>query len=240
MLHLKCSQCGAEYDVDDSLAGAAVECAVCNHKFTITAEAPGGLVDRQPVVAAPVPLAKAAPVAPVVAAPVAPGQAVPAAPVPARHLPPRLRRLANDYQLLQQVFHGSSHVRINRVEGDPPTRYEIALHLPGVERVVNGEPVLRDDHLVEIVLTSTCPRTAPMCRMLTPIFHPNIEPAVICIGDHWTAAERLCDLVVRIGEMIQYQSYNNRSPLDGEAAMWADLHEADLPVGTIDLMADWA
>jgi ubiquitin-protein ligase len=72
--------------------------------------------------------------------------------------------------------------------------------------------------------------------MLTPIFHPNIEPAVICIGDHWTAGERLCDLVVRIGEMITYQSYNIKSPLDGEAAMWADLNNALLPVDKTDLM----
>ena len=66
--------------------------------------------------------------------------------------------------------------------------------------------------------------------MLTPIFHPNIEPATICVGDHWTAGERLVDLVVRIGEMIAYQAYNVKSPLDGEAAMWADLHVRDLPV----------
>jgi hypothetical protein len=62
--------------------------------------------------------------------------------------------------------------------------------------------------------------------MLTPCFHPNIEPATICVGDHWTAGERLVDLVVRIGEMITYQAYNIKSPLDGEAAMWADLHAA--------------
>jgi ubiquitin-protein ligase len=66
--------------------------------------------------------------------------------------------------------------------------------------------------------------------MLTPCFHPNIEPATICVGDHWTAGERLVDLVVRIGELITYQAYNIKSPLDGEAAMWADLHTRELPV----------
>ena len=66
--------------------------------------------------------------------------------------------------------------------------------------------------------------------MLTPIFHPNIDPATICVGDHWTAGERLVDLAVRIGEMIAYQAYNIQSPLDAEAAMWADLNAAKLPV----------
>ena len=37
-------------------------------------------------------------------------------------------------------------------------------------------------------------------------------------------------LVVRIGEMIAYQAYNIKSPLDGEAAMWADLNQSELPI----------
>lgn len=65
--------------------------------------------------------------------------------------------------------------------------------------------------------------------MLTPIFHPNFDPSIICMGDHWTAAEKLADLVVRIGEMIAYQAYNIKSPLDGEAAMWADLNQSAFP-----------
>ena len=65
--------------------------------------------------------------------------------------------------------------------------------------------------------------------MLTPVFHPNIDPATICVGDHWTAGERLVDLAVRIGEMIAYQAYNIQSPLDAEAAMWADLNQQASP-----------
>jgi hypothetical protein len=65
--------------------------------------------------------------------------------------------------------------------------------------------------------------------------HPNFDPTTICVGDHWTAAERLVDLVVRIGEMIAYQAYNVKSPLDGEAAMWADLNQHRLPIDKRDL-----
>lgn len=66
-------------------------------------------------------------------------------------------------------------------------------------------------------------------------FHPNIEPTAICVGDHWTASERLTDLVIRIGEMIAYQAYNIKSPLDGEAAMWVDLNRGGLPTDTRDI-----
>jgi ubiquitin-protein ligase len=65
--------------------------------------------------------------------------------------------------------------------------------------------------------------------MLTPVYHPNIDPSHVCVGDHWTAGERLVDLVVRIGEMLAYQAYNIRSPLDAHAAMWADLNPDKLP-----------
>ena len=82
----------------------------------------------------------------------------------------------------------------------------------------------------QIKLIADYPRMGPQCKMLTPIFHPNIEPASICVGDHWTAGERLVDLAVRIGEMITYQAYNIKSPLDGEAAMWADLNMRNLPI----------
>jgi ubiquitin-protein ligase len=88
---------------------------------------------------------------------------------------------------------------------------------------------------VEIKWTGDYPRTKPMCRMLTPIFHPNIDTATICVGDHWTAGERLADLVIRIGEMLAYQAYNIQSPLDAEAAMWADLNKAALPLDTRNL-----
>src|SRR6202035_1846475 len=100
----------------------------------------------------------------------------------------------------------------------------------GLDRGKKNQPVPRERHLVEIQLTSEYPRISPKCKMLTPIFHPNIDPATICVGDHWAAGERLVDLVIRIGEMIGYQAYNIKSPLDGEAAMWADLHTAELPI----------
>ena len=55
------------------------------------------------------------------------------------------------------------------------------------------------------------------------------------VGDHWTAGERLVDLIIRIGQMLAYQDYNIKSPLNGEAAMWADLNPKKLPVDSQNL-----
>ena len=121
------------------------------------------------------------------------------------------------------------------MEGSPPEKYRLEYHVRGLMRGPGGTPVVREEHLAEIQLTREYPRQSPKCKMLTPIFHPNIEPAAICVGDHWTAGERLLDLIVRIGELIAYQAYNIKSPLDGEAAMWADQNSRLLPVDNREL-----
>jgi ubiquitin-protein ligase len=114
--------------------------------------------------------------------------------------------------------------------------YELEYFVKGLERIPGRkDPIERNYHLAEIRLISDYPRLSPQCKMLTPIFHPNIEPASICVGDHWTAGERLVDLAIRIGELISYQAYNIKSPLDGEAAMWADLNTRNLPIDTRNL-----
>jgi ubiquitin-protein ligase len=165
---------------------------------------------------------------------------IPTVVMPRPRLPVRTRRLLADAEQMRQTFAGSSLIRVFPEAGDPPERYRVEYHVRGLAPGPDGKPVSRDQHVVEIQLTSEYPRAAPKCKVLTPIFHPNIDPTTVCVGDHWAAGERLADLVVRIGEMIAYQAYNIKSPLDGEAAMWADLNQKRLPIDTRDLRAEEA
>jgi ubiquitin-protein ligase len=71
--------------------------------------------------------------------------------------------------------------------------------------------------------------------MLTPVFHPNIDPQKICIGDHWNAGQSLAQLIIRIAEIISFQSYNTKSPLNARAAAWAEQHMDQLPLEKGDL-----
>ena len=121
-------------------------------------------------------------------------------------------------------------IQLRSAEGELPELYEVEYAIEGLEESKGGKPQRRKNHLARIQLTADYPRLSPVCKMMTPIFHPNIDAATICIGDHWTAGERLVDLAVRIGEMIAYQAYNVKSPLNAEAAMWADLHQGELPI----------
>ncbi|MGB7156577.1 MAG: ubiquitin-conjugating enzyme E2 [Tepidisphaeraceae bacterium] len=148
---------------------------------------------------------------------------------PAGMVPMRTRRLLADAEQMKSTFRDFEPIQIVSSDGDPPDLYRIAYHVKSLEPGRDGRPAPRGQHTVEIQLTRDYPRVAPKCKLLTPIFHPNIDPTTICIGDHWTAGERLADLVIRIGEMLAYQAYNIKSPLDGEAAMWADLHADKLP-----------
>jgi LSD1 subclass zinc finger protein len=149
----------------------------------------------------------------------------------------RLRRLQSDYEKLQDYVRRHARVRLVAAEGDPPERYQIEYHVRSL-RQVNGELEYVKTHRVEIFLPGSYPRMPPQCRMLTPIFHPNIAPHAICIGDHWSAGEPLWNTVMRIGEMIAYQSYNVKSPLNGEAARWVSENLDELPLDSVSMLAE--
>jgi len=105
-------------------------------------------------------------------------------------------------------------------------------------RMVGGELQDAQSHLVEVTLPLNYPRTPPQCRMLSPVFHPNIAPHAICVGDHWGAGESLESIIIRIGEMLAYQSYNVKSPLNGEAARWVEENKHRVPLDKVSLLPE--
>jgi ubiquitin-protein ligase len=121
-------------------------------------------------------------------------------------------------------------IEISGTAGMPPEIYRFTYHIKGLYVAENGEILERNVHVLEANLSLGYPRRAPQCRMLTPVFHPNFNESMACIGDFWAAAEGLDDLVIRIGRMIAYQEYNTKSPLNGLAARWAAQNANLLPV----------
>lgn len=150
----------------------------------------------------------------------------------------RLRRLKADYDKMCAFFSAKTRIHVLKTLGNPPEKYQVELLVTSLQKdLVTQQLKQHNAFLAEIVLTASYPRLAPQCRMLTPVFHPNIAPHAICIGDYWAAGESLPNLVVRIAEMLAYQSYNLKSPLNGEAAKWAAQHEDDLPLDRADFAA---
>lgn len=148
---------------------------------------------------------------------------------------PRLFRLIADSQEVATAFANHPRIKVVRTEGNPPEKYEIEFNVVGLvptpaEGIQSGSV-----HRAEIWLSLDYPRRPPFCRMLTPVFHPNIDPQKICIGDHWAAGQSLVQLITQIAEMISYQSYNVKSPLNAKAAAWAEENESQLPLEKVDL-----
>lgn len=149
----------------------------------------------------------------------------------------RLRRLQADHDNLVQYVKQHPRLRLIQAEGDPPERYQIEYRIKSLRQIDDDLKEIKS-HLVEISLPRNYPRTPPLCRMLTPVFHPNIAPHAICVGDHWSAGEPLKSIVARIGEMLAYQSYNVKSPLNGEAARWVEQNLDQLPLDKVSLLVE--
>lgn len=149
----------------------------------------------------------------------------------------RLRRLQADYENLLDYIRRHPRLRLIQTAGEPPEQYQVEYRIKSLRQVGDDLQPIKS-HIVEISLPRNYPRTPPQCRMLTPVFHPNIAPHAICVGDHWSAGEPLKSIVARIGEMLAYQSYNVKSPLNGEAARWVEQHLEELPLDNVSLLVE--
>lgn len=153
----------------------------------------------------------------------------------------RMRRLMSDYAQIKKDFAGHKNIIVTPMGGDPPEQYHVTYFVNGIYLLPDGRVEQLGRHEVEITLHADYPRYKPVCRILTPIWHPNFRDGQICIGDIWGAGESLTDIIVNIGDMIQYKSWNSYSPLSAEAAQWAIENKHMFPVGNINLnITDYA
>jgi ubiquitin-protein ligase len=142
----------------------------------------------------------------------------------------RLRRLTSDYEKVSKFFYGNPYVKVKVLEGNPPYKYMVTYNLKGLEPG-SPSPKTRETHEVEIYLSQDYPRETPVCKMKTPHFHPNIYASndEICLGI-WVPGEGLVNLIVWIGMLIQYQSYNLNSPANSTAKDWAQVNKSKFPI----------
>lgn len=153
----------------------------------------------------------------------------------------RERRLMSDYEQVRKDFAGHKNIIVTPVGDEPPEKYNITYFVNGIYLLPDGKIETLGRHEVEITLHADYPRYKPICKINTPIWHPNFRDGQICIGDIWGAGESLSDIIINIGDMIQYKSWNSFSPLSADAAQWAMENKHLFPVGNIELnIADYA
>ncbi|HEY9207223.1 MAG TPA: ubiquitin-conjugating enzyme E2 [Candidatus Methanoperedens sp.] len=153
----------------------------------------------------------------------------------------RSRRLEKDYESMKELILKSPFMEFIAF-GTPPERYVVLFRCKGLVWKSDA-PAFSNHHLVEIYLGSEYPTRQPYVKWLTPIFHPNIlgsdhryNPGKVCLGK-WAPSISLGDLCIKLAEMIQYKNYDTKSPLNTQAAVWADENAHHLPVDKRDLSA---
>lgn len=148
----------------------------------------------------------------------------------------RETRLRNDYRAVRELVERSDFIQVVSVDGDPPDRYRIRFTCRGVENVrSNDTPVIRESHEVMVYLHADYPLKQPQLKWLTPIFHPNIHvTGAVCIGAWWPA-KTLDELLLNLGEMVQYKNLGPKDPMNSKAAAWALRNKRLFPIDKRDL-----
>jgi ubiquitin-protein ligase len=147
---------------------------------------------------------------------------------------PRLRRLANDYQEIRLRFDGHPYIQIQALGPVPAEKYRVIYKVPSLRLNPSSQPIVMNVTVVDFTLPINYPKEKPHAVALEPVFHPNFGEYV-CIADFWSPAQKLSDIILDVGEMLQWQKYNIKSPLNAVAADWAVRHKEDLPVGDKNL-----
>lgn len=149
-------------------------------------------------------------------------------------LSPRQTRLNNEYEALRARFDGHPYVIVQPIGTLPPEHYRVIYKVPSLRLDASNRPIISEQTVVDFKLPLNYPREKPHAVALERVFHPNFGDYV-CIADFWSPSQKLVDIILDVGEMLQWQKYNIQSPLDAVAADWANKHINDLPVGNVDL-----
>lgn len=145
----------------------------------------------------------------------------------------RERRLLTDREKMQALQLSSDLIHVSEISPDCD-RYKVSFCCRGLIWMPGAlAPSISANHRCEIYLHLNYPRTPPQVVWLTQIFHPNILPPQqnggVCIG-HWSPAETLDQLCIRLAEMVQMKNFNVNDPLNPTAANWARANISKFPV----------
>lgn len=150
---------------------------------------------------------------------------------------PRLRRLKADWQKIRELDRRSNLIHVESTAGSPPEKYVILYTCKGISKLSKNQykPVYSSRHRIEIVLPADYPFSRsgnmPLARYIEgSAWHPNIyADGTICFGK-WHVGRSLDELVLEIGEIIQYKNCFPGDAANLEAASWARENEHLFPV----------
>jgi Ubiquitin-conjugating enzyme len=164
----------------------------------------------------------------------------------ARQLDPLEQRLAREHMLVEALCDSHASISYKLIHPDqlPPRDYRITFYPLSTIVAVDADmlPIFADKHMMEIHLPASYPAEAPICYMVSEVWHPNIQSEEglyqgrICgntegFGTHFS----LDDLILRIESMLKYEIYHAELrfpyPEDENVARW--VREYAEPLGIV-------
>lgn len=142
-------------------------------------------------------------------------------------------QLAEVFKQVENYFQGHPVISIKPTKGDPPDQYTITYTMSGLQQDSDGEIVESTKHIVELSIPFGFPHFPPSCKPKSEIFHPDFDPAAICLGDVWEQDASLANIILYIGKMINGESFSSKNAFNDEAATWYQENSNRFPLTPI-------
>ncbi len=142
------------------------------------------------------------------------------------------KQLEAIHQEISERFSGDPVISVTPLDGDPPEKYEITYKTTGLYKDDSGTVQERDSHTITISIPFGFPHFPPSCKPKSSIFHPDFDPAAICIGEFWEKDRSISELISHLGQMISGNVYSTSNAFNEEAAKWYQDNRSKLPFAT--------
>lgn len=142
-------------------------------------------------------------------------------------------QLTEVYKQVESYFKGHPVIEVQPTKGDPPDQYTITYAMTGLEQSPDGSIVESSIHIVELSIPFGFPHFPPSCKPKSNIFHPDFDPAAICLGDVWEQDASLANIILYIGKMINGEAFSSKNAFNDEATTWYKENGTRFPLNAI-------
>ncbi len=136
------------------------------------------------------------------------------------------------YAEIQKEFANDPDITVKPTAGDPPNQYEVTYAIPSTIKDPEGNVIIGNQHTISIIIPFGFPHFSPSCKPLSPIFHPDVDSAAICLGNYWNRERSLPELIRYIKTMLAGEIFSTENAFNQEAVTWFEDHQDELPFYT--------
>jgi len=142
-------------------------------------------------------------------------------------------QLTEVYKQVESYFKGHPVIVVQPTKGDPPDQYTITYNMTGLQQSPDSSIVESNKHIVELSIPFGFPHFPPSCKPKSNIFHPDFDPAAICLGDVWEQDASLANIILYIGKMINGEAFSSKNAFNDEATTWYKENGSRFPLNAI-------